>query len=463
VAADPCIQNQLTDRRHAPLSAHQPPRPRPRPIVPRAGLRRDLWVSTADAAAFSVMVGCGEQYIPAFALALGLGPVAAGMMVSVPVMVGAVLQMITPLAVARLGTNRGWVLACTTVQAASFVPFAVWAIRGHATLVELLVAASVYWSAGMAGAPAWNTWMGTLIPAGMRTAYFSRRSRLAQFGVFAGFVVAGLILQWGEQRGVTLRAFAVIFVVAAICRIVSTLMLVNCRELPLAPVDPAGAPPDRATAPAVGPTTLSHWLRDVGRTLATMSRSPSGPLVAYLCAFAFTAHCSAPYFAPYMLRELGFSYHAFMLVAATGFLAKALALPSLGRLGSRIGSLGLLWLGGLSIIPLSLLWLPSDAVGYLVCVQLLAGACWASWELAVALLFFDAVPHRDRTGVITIYNLGLAVAQLSGAAVGGLVLRTLGEDRTAYATVFALSSLLRLATVPLLRRVHLPEDPGRRG
>jgi hypothetical protein len=32
----------------------------------------------------------------------------------------------------------------------------------------------------------------------------------------------------------------------------------------------------------------------------------------------------------------------------------------------------------------------------------------------------------------------------------------LGEDSQAYVTVFAVSSLLRLATVPLLRRVRLP-------
>jgi MFS family permease len=427
--------------------------------VPRAGLRRDLWVSTADAAAFSMMVGCGEQYIPAFALALGLGPVAAGMMVSVPVLVGAILQLITPLAVARLGTNRGWVLACTTVQAASFVPLAAWAIRGHATLAELLVAASIYWSAGMAGAPAWNTWMGTLIPESMRTAYFSRRNRLAQFGVFVGFVVAGLILQWGEGRGVTLPAFAGIFVAAAICRVVSTLMLLECRELPPPPAAAAAGPRPGSAALATGPTTLTSWLHDMRGTLRTMAAGPSGALVAYLCAFAFTAHLAAPYFAPYMLRQLGFSYHTFMLVIATGFLAKALALPSLGRLGSRIGSLGLLWVGGLSTIPLALLWLPSDQVPYLVAVQLLAGTCWASWELAVALLFFDAVPHGQRTGVITIYNLGLAVSQLAGAAVGGLLLRTCGEDARAYAVIFAVSSLARLATVPLLRRVRLPDRP----
>lgn len=100
------------------------------------------------------------------------------------------------------------------------------------------------------------------------------------------------------------------------------------------------------------------------------------------------------------------------------------------------------------------MWLPSANVSYLVAVQVLGGTCWSGYELAVALLFFDAVPHRERTGVLTVYNLGLAVATLAGAAAGGMLLRSLGETRTAYATVFAISSLLRLATIPLLRRVR---------
>ena len=435
------------------MPAYPPRRSLPARILPRAGLRRDLWVTTADAAAFSLMVGCGETYIPAFALALGLGPVAAGMTASVPVLVGAIFQLITPLAVARLGTNRGWCIACTTVQALSFVPFAVWAIRGHATLTELLVAASVYWAAGMAGAPAWNTWMGTLIPEGMRTAYFANRNRLGQFGVFVGFVLGGLILQWGESNDRTLLAFAGLFIAAGICRLVSTLMLVNCREF----TRPTAAVPNDEQETSVNGNGAFAWVRNLGRTVRRLADSPSGPLVTYLCCLVFTAQFSAPYFTPYMLRERGFSYHAFMLVVATSFLSKALFLPSLGRLGSRIGSLGLLWVGGLSVIPLSTLWLFSADVSYLVAVQVLAGCCWACWELAVALMFFDAVPHRDRTGVITVYNLGLAIATVAGAATGGLLLRTLGEDSRAYVTVFAVSSLLRLATVPLLRRVRMPD------
>lgn len=93
-------------------------------------------------------------------------------------------------------------------------------------------------------------------------------------------------------------------------------------------------------------------------------------------------------------------------------------------------------------------------------MQVIAGICWASYELAATLLFFDAVQHRQRTGVVTIHNLGLSIATLSGAATGGAVLKWLGEDQTAYFTIFAVSSLLRIATLPLLFRVrHAQRHP----
>jgi MFS family permease len=401
-------------------------------------------VTTADVAAYSLMVGFGETYLPAFALALGLGPVAAGLTATVPVLVGAVLQLVTPAAVARLGSNRGWVVACTAVQAISFVPFIAWALRGHAQLWEVLVAASLYWSAGMAGVPAWNSWLGTLVPARLRTSFFARRNRLGQFAVCIGFVVAGLALQLGESRGAVLPTFAAVFALAAVCRLASTALLAACSE-PSPPVQPAPAPVDEGR---------------VGRLVGAardMAARPSGRLVAFLWCFLFGAHISAPYFTPYMLRELGFSYHAYMLVFAAAFLTKGLVLPSLGRLASRIGSVGLLWAAVLAITPLALLWLPASGVPYLMGVQVLAGGCWAAYELAVALLLFEAVTDRERTGVITVYNLGLAVATVAGGACGGLILHALGADRTAYAAVFVVSTLVRLAALPLARRVRVAE------
>ncbi len=422
-----------------------------RGLPPRTGLRRDLWISTADATAYSVMVGCGEHYIPAFALALGFGPVATGLTASLPLFIGALLQLVTPLAVRRLGTNRGWVVATTAVQAASFVPLIWWALRGHAQLWEMLLAVSIYWSAGMAGAPAWNAWMGTLIPERMRTPYFAHRSRLSQFGVLAGFVAGGLLLEWGRRQGTPLKTFAILFALASGCRLVSTLCLAACREL---------KPPESGSTGVVSAGSGERrerrslgWLLRQARSFAS---APAGTLVTYLWAITFACQFSGAYFTPYMLRECHFPYWAYMVVVAVSFLARALVLPSLGRLGSRIGSLGLLWVGGLAISPLTLFWLVSADIPYLVGVQCLAGAAWAAYELAVVLLFFEAASHRERTGVVTVYNLGHALAWVVGAASGGLLLRSLGEDRNAYFTVFAVSTVLRVAAIPLLRRVHLP-------
>jgi len=426
----------------SPSEPDDPAEPRGRGTPPW-GTRRDLRVSIADAAAYSVMVGCGETYIPAFALALGLGPVAAGLTASVPVIAGAILQLLAPLALARIGSNRAWVIACTVVQAASFAPLVWWAWRGHAGLAELLVAASVYWAAGMAGAPAWTAWIATLVPTRVRTSYFARRNRLGQFGVFVGFVAGGLALEAGERRGTVLAAFAAVFTAAAACRLVSTVLLTTCGE----PVRPSRAAADR---PATGIAPR------VSATLRGMASRTSGRLVAFLCCFMFGAHFAGPYFTPYMLEELGFSYRAYLLVFGTSFLTKALLLPAIGRLSSRVGPLGLLTLATLAIAPLSLLWLPSADVGWLVVVQVIAGACWAAYELAVALLLLDAIGDEERTGVVTVYNLGLALATVAGAGCGGLLLRSLGEDRTAYAAVFVVSCLLRVAVLPLLRRVTLP-------
>ncbi|HKC50660.1 MAG TPA: hypothetical protein VKF60_07695, partial [Myxococcota bacterium] len=57
-------------------------------------LRRDLALVHTDAIAASIMVGAGETYIAAFALALGLGDIVAGYVASVPLLAGALLQLV---------------------------------------------------------------------------------------------------------------------------------------------------------------------------------------------------------------------------------------------------------------------------------------------------------------------------------------------------------------------------------
>jgi hypothetical protein len=119
----------------------------------RRVLRKNLRNSVSDGAAFCIMVGIGETYFPAFVLALGMGEIASGLVASIPLLVGAILQMISPVAVARLGSNRRWVVTSASLQAASFLPLIIAAVMGHMPIAGVFAAVS-----DQPGTRGWKRW-----------------------------------------------------------------------------------------------------------------------------------------------------------------------------------------------------------------------------------------------------------------------------------------------------------------
>jgi DHA2 family multidrug resistance protein len=190
-----------------------------------------------------------------------------------------------------------------------------------------------------------------------------------------------------------------------------------------------------------------------------LRHASDGRLLVYLWAMQAAAQVAAPFFTPFMLGTLHFSYAKFMLVVSTSLLAKAVALPTLGALAERFGAMRLLWIGGLIVIPLPTLWIISQATPFLLAIQLAAGAAWATYELAAFLLFFEAIDARQRIGMLTLYNLGYAAATVVGSLVGGAILAMIGENQAGYLVVFAASCLARILTLPLLRRVRKSAAP----
>jgi len=395
--------------------------------------RNDLRMIVGDGCAHSTMVGLGESYLPAFVLAMGMGQVASGLITTLPLMGGAILQLISPAAVHYFVSHRKWVVTCAALQAVSFVPMAAAAWYGSLPTWAMFALATVYWGSGLGTSTSWSTWVGSLVPARMRTGFFSRRTRINQIATLVGFLLGGFSLQWGATRGIALYVFAVLFALAAVSRAISAVCLAKQRE----------------------PEPIPNGHRSVSMLefIRSFRSSGDGRLLVYLLSVQAAAQIAGPFFAPFMLRSLGMSYVAYVSLIAISFGAKALALPAIGALARRYGTRKLLWIGGVGIVPISGLWLVSNSFAFLCVVQVLAGVTWAAYELAMFLLFFEAIKPEERTGMLTNFNFAHSFATAAGSLLGGGLLWGLGKQPETYLLLFALSSLARALSLIVLWRV----------
>lgn len=393
-------------------------------------LIRNLRFSLGDAAFYSVMVGVGECYLSAFSLALGCSDTVAGWIVTIPLLAGAALQLMTPWAVQRLGSHRQWVVGCSMVQAVSFVPLMFAAILGTMPVWLLFTIASFYWGAGLAAGPAWNAWITNLVPVDIRSTYLAKRTRVGQIVLLGAFLGGGELLQYGKTYGIELRIFLALFALAGLCRFCSVLCLMAKSERQR---------PER-TLKAI----------DLSELRGMWKRGASGPLLAYLWIMYATAQIAGPFFTPYLLKDMGASYREYTLVLGMSILAKALVMPFAARFANKYGVRALLILSGVVLIPLPALWLVSRDIWFLLFVQTAAGLSWGAFELAIMLIFIETIPVERRTNVLTLYNLGYALASVLGSLLGGWLLVTFGTSTTGYFVVFALSGVGRLCTLPLV-------------
>ena len=87
---------------------------------------------------------------------------------------------------------------------------------------------------------------------------------------------------------------------------------------------------------------------------------------------------SSPYFNPYMLGELQFSYSIYVIVVCTAIVAKIVFLPTVGRIADRVGVRRVFWISAAAIVPSSALWMVSNDYGYLIAIQLYSGVAWCA-------------------------------------------------------------------------------------
>ncbi len=396
-------------------------------------LRKDLRFSSIDSFLSNAMIGAGETFFPAFALALGASQVTTAMVTALPFLIGSSVQLAAPYLLERIGSYRRWMVLLGMIQALCFFPLIGMALWGPGVPITWVFAiVTLYWACGLSSGPAWNSWMATLLPSKMRPKYLARRNHLGQLGLVIGLVAGGCLLHFSKQAGYEHAAFAVLFLISGAARIGSSFSMHKQSERP-------------------GSVRAQRRL-----SLKCVAKKVRGGGEAHLFYFLLilsaAVNISSPFFNPFMLKQLSLSYAGYMGLIGMSFVAKIAAFSFLSKAAHNIDPFKLMRVGLVGVAIAPALWIFSGDYTFLLFAQIVSGIVWAVYELGMTLVLFGVVKDEERTSVLSVFNFLTALMVLLGTTIGGRILSDLGESSSTYFLLFGLSSAARLLTMILFDR-----------
>jgi len=423
--------------------------------------RRDLWLSSAEGTSYCLMVGVGQEYFVAFALAAGLSDVQGGLVATLPMFVGATAQLASPWVIRRVGSLRNTMTLFSALQALCFIPLLAGAWHGSIPAWALYLTVTAYAAINLSQGPAWTTWITTLVPRRVRARYFGGRWRVLQGGVLAGLLIGGLVLDKSAMAGADAgteavngvsasggtQAFIALFAIALAMRVLGSFLISRHSE-------PVRMPDNVRT---VSPLEIVRRWR--GKGLET-GVGADVRLLGFLMASNFAMQVALPFFTPFVLNQRGLTYLEFTTLTGAVIVGKMVAAPTIGRVAHGRGALRVLWIGAVGVIPMAPLWLVADSFATLLIAQFVMGCLLSCFDIGSMLMQYETIPEHERASLISSFVAMNALAGFLGSLAGGTLL-AFGQEATGlvnsvggYGAVFMLGAAARIAVLPMLLKVR---------
>jgi MFS family permease len=402
---------------------------------------RSLRHSVRDGAAYAVMSGSGETYFSAFAVFLKASTAQIGFLASVPALLASFAQLLSAWLGHTFGNRKAIILTGATLQAFIWIPMAMLPWLATDYDVEIFIACVIlYYAFGNLAAPQWSSLMGDLVSEKKRGRYFALRTRISSMTSFLSLIAAGSLLHFFDSNSATNTGYLILFGVAFISRLVSVYHLGKMFD-----------PPGHVAAIEV-PVARLTWKQLKDSRFAGFS--------VFFALIQFSVAVGSPFFAIYLLRDLGFSYIEFMVLSAATVLMQFVTLNRWGRISDIFGNRVILSLCG-SLIPfIPFLWLFSPNFYYLLLVQAFGGAIWAGFTLSASNFLYDLIPQDKRATYMAAHSVLANFGVFFGALLGGYLGTILPESYVVFGyqidllsqlyNVFILSFVFRAITSSLL-------------
>jgi MFS family permease len=408
----------------------------PLPPLTSRQVERSLRLSVLDGVLYSVMVGFGDAYILANAVRLGATSLAQGLVIALPLFGGALGSVLAVRVLARATRRKPVVVAGATLQVLALTSIVLLESARGLGVPALIGIALLHQLGGQAAGTAWSSWYGDLVPPAIRGRYFGRRSGFAYLATGISLVTSGLLLQHFEpgaaglvEAGAGGDGYRLVFGLAALARLVSVVLL------------------------ALSPEPRFRGLPDVASTrrfLGTRRGRAAWRLVGAGALLQLLVYSGSPYFGPFMLQGLHFTYVEYMVASVAVVGMKVFVLPLWGRAIDHHGSRPVYLLAAVLVALVPLPWVWANGLIWVVIAQAFSGFAWGAYEVSYFSLVLDATYQKARPYLFAAQNVLVGTSQLLGALGGALLLGLLGHD---YRLLFAFGVVARMAVALAVPRV----------
>lgn len=382
------------------------------------------------------MVGSAEAYALVYAIRSGLTGSQLGLLTQLPVLVGALSALLIPGFVSHRGLSRGTMLS-VFVQILGLILMILWGLDAQ-NFGLILLGLSLYWVGGQLSAPLWMDWISSWFPEAKIRSFIAKRTAFVSLVTLVVFLGNSKLFVLMDSRS----AFLVIFSIALTARVGSFIVFLFH---PKAIVRYKNSPPE----------TLQAGDRSY---LAPLKNSFLLGLIILIVAFKFSVGVAAPFFAAFKLEDLQITNMTYVYLTALPFLTRALAQHIVGMKSIRFPPLLVLFLSMLGVAAVALLYGFAGSTRDLIFPEILGGAAWAFFELALILAIRAQTSGARRSLMGLIAALGSS-ALLLGGLLGGSLL----DAHFTFADIFLLAAALRagVAFCFLIYARHLLSDtPG---
>lgn len=383
---------------------------------------------------YALMVSSTETYALYYFTKKGISGVELALLSTLPILLGAVGQLIIPRLVNRAVGQ--FLLVAQFVQLVGLA-LIIYCTSHDVPFFWTLTSLSLYWIGGQNAGPLWLDWVSVHCQKKSFSYFLGRRNSFVVFCTMIFFLALSFLIEHGVS-------FVQIFTLGLIARV-----LASCLQAIM----------------IYASRNAFHNAHDLVEDDVQEDIKEKEILYSFFCwggLFRFGVALCSPFFITYMINDLKLSTPSFVLLSAIPFLGRSLFQSNWVRATEQGRSYYGIQVACLAISILPVLWTFSDNFYYLILLQIMSGIFWGGMELTQVLMIQNHAYGSSRryTGL---QGAIFTVFSVLGALCGGILI----DRGLTIFDIFNLSTIVRVGLAVVLiiqaRKFHLSKLSFRHG